>query len=162
VRDRCWRRSKSASAQTLGQRLGPYCAGYEAVCSGTRSDALLHAGCKPSIERHVQGLGTTSPVLTLLRDDVGDHAGGRNSSGHGKPQRHRRIEMPAGNSADRKRHGQNSEIECEGDPEQADADLRKCGGKHRTRQPPRTSQNVPRNSAQSLLNMNSLQIPLSA
>lgn len=40
--------------------------------------------------------------------------------------------MPAGNSADRICHGQNSETECEGDPEQADANLRKCGGKHRT------------------------------
>lgn len=67
--------------------------------------------------------------------------------------------MPAGNS-DRICHGQNSETECEGDPEQADANLRNGGASTALPQPPRTSQHVPRNSAQSFLNMKFSRNPL--
>lgn len=58
--------------------------------------------------------------------------------------------MPAGNS-DRICHGQNSETECEGDPEQADANLRNGGASTALPQPPRTSQHVPRKFCTKLL-----------
>ena len=62
--------------------------------------------------------------------------------------RHRRVEMAAGDMAHRIGHGENGEPEGEGDAEEADAELREM---RRTEtaapQPPKTSQKVPKNSA---------------
>ena len=52
---------------------------------------------------------------------------GAKAAGGDKPQRHGRVQVTAGDVANRKGHGQHRQAEGEGHPDEADADLRKFG-----------------------------------
>ena len=66
-----------------------------------------------------------------LRDDVRQDLAGRKAAAGGKADGHGRIEMAAGDMADRIGHGDDAQPERQRHADQADADLRKAGGDHR-------------------------------
>src|SRR5271155_245405 len=65
-----------------------------------------------------------------LRDYIRQYLTRRKTAACGKANRHRRIEMAAGDVTDRIGHGHDAQPECERYPKKANTDLRKAGGNH--------------------------------
>ncbi|MCY1518750.1 hypothetical protein D9M68_534750 [compost metagenome] len=66
-----------------------------------------------------------------LGDNVADELVGRKLAGDHQPNRNGRIEVSAGDAADRIGHGEYGETKSKRNAEQADADLRKGSRQHR-------------------------------
>jgi hypothetical protein len=109
--------------------------GAESVA--TRRVLAIAVGCEPT--------GQAEPILAAgdqvqhaaghqgadhLRHDVGRQLLGREAPACPKADRHRRIEVTAGDVADREGHRQHREAECQRHAVQPDADFREGGGEH--------------------------------
>ncbi|MGY3456264.1 hypothetical protein ACVWW5_001714 [Bradyrhizobium sp. LM3.4] len=66
-----------------------------------------------------------------LRDHIGQDLSGRKTPAGSKTDRDSRVEMAAGDVADRIGHGDHAQPECEGNTDQTDTNLRKAGCDHR-------------------------------